>query len=154
MLTTDTHAPDFTLQDQNEVTHSLHQYAGKWVLLYFYPKDDTPGCTKEACTIAEVYDDFQAKDVVVLGVSKDSPQSHKKFAEKYSLPFTLLSDPNREVIELYGAEKDTKLFGKIGLGTKRISYLISPDMQIAKVYPDVDPATHAAQLLQDIAAQQ
>ena len=145
-------APNFSLLDQNEEKHTLKQYAGEWVLIYFYPKDDTPGCTKEACTIAEVYKDFSRLKVSVLGVSKDTSRSHLKFAEKYNLPFTLLSDPEMQMIEKYGALKEKKMFGKAVRGTHRISYLVDPAGKIAKVYPSVDPATHAAELLTDIKA--
>jgi peroxiredoxin Q/BCP len=154
MLELHTTAPDFTLFDQNEDSHSLSQYKGKWLVIYFYPKDDTPGCTTEACTIAEVYDDFAKLGVTVFGVSKDSPQSHKKFADKYKLPFRLLSDPNGTMIEAYGAWKEKSMFGKTALGTVRITYLVHPDGTIAKVYPKVDPASHALEMLRDIKALQ
>ena len=150
MLSIKDTAPAFTLPDQYNTDHTLSQYHGSWVLLYFYPKDDTPGCTTEACTIAAVYSDFQALGVTVLGVSKDTPQSHQKFADKYDLPFTLLSDPDMVTIKEYGAFKAKKMFGKPVRGTARISYVIDPNGNIAKVYPDVDPATHAAILLQDL----
>ena len=124
MLTQGTTAPDFSLLDQNELAHMLSQYRGKTVLLYFYPKDDTPGCTKEACMIADVYEDFATKGIVVLGVSKDSPASHKKFAAKYNLPFTLLSDTNGDIIDAYGAWQNKSMFGRSFMGIARISYLI------------------------------
>jgi thioredoxin-dependent peroxiredoxin len=143
-------APAFTLVDQNNETHTLKQYAGTWTLIYFYPKDDTPGCTKEACMIADVYKDFKRLKVTVLGVSKDTPRSHKKFAEKYNLPFTLLSDPTMEMMDKYGAFAEKKMYGKTVRGTLRISYLINPEGKIAKVYPAVDPANHALELLKDI----
>ena len=143
-------APAFSLLDQDSVIHSLKHYAGKWVLLYFYPKDDTPGCTKEACMIADVYQDFKRMKVSVIGVSKDTPKSHKKFAEKYSLPFTLLSDPTMEMMDKYGAFVEKQMYGKTVRGTNRISYLINPEGKIAKVYPNVDPANHALDLLKDI----
>lgn len=143
-------APAFSLPDQNNETHTLKQYAGSWVLLYFYPKDDTPGCTKEACMIADVYKDFKRMKVTVLGVSKDTSKSHKKFADKYNLPFTLLSDPAMEMMNTYGAFIEKKMYGKTVRGTKRISYLINPEGKIANSYPDVDPANHALQLLKDI----
>ena len=154
MLKVGRKAPSFSLLDQYETKHTLKQYVGQWILMYFYPKDDTPGCTKEACTIAEVYSDFKRRKVAVLGVSKDTPRSHQKFAEKYNLPFTLLSDPDMTMIEKYGAYKEKKMFGKPVRGTHRISYLINPEGVIAKVYPDVDPANHAAELLIDIKALQ
>ena len=143
-------APAFALQDQHGVVHNLKQYTGQWTLLYFYPKDDTPGCTKEACMIADVFKDFKRMKVNVLGVSKDSTKSHKKFAEKYQLPFTLLSDPTMEMMDKYGAFVVKKMYGKEVRGTNRISYLIGRDGKIAKVYPDVDPATHALELLKDL----
>lgn len=136
MLKEQTVAPDFTLVDENNVSHSLSDYIGEHVLLYFYPKDDTPGCTKEACAIRDVYDEFEKKGIKVLGVSADSPESHKKFKAKYELPFTLLSDKKKEVIKLYGA-------------SSRISYLIDPMGFIAKTYPKVDPTTHAETILKD-----
>ena len=132
---------DFSLVDQDNKEHKLSDYSLGKVLLYFYPKDDTPGCTKEACAITEVYDDFKKANIVVLGVSADSPESHKKFQEKYSLPFTLLSDINKKVIKEY--EADGLLY------TKRISYLIENNI-IIKSYPNVDPASHVIQILKDI----
>ena len=127
MLQEGTLAPDFSLLDQNEVAHTLAQYRGKTVLLYFYPKDDTPGCTKEACMIADVYNDFSANNIVVLGVSKDTPASHKKFATKYNLPFTLLSDRSGDVIDAYGAWQNKSMFGRSFMGISRISYLIDKE---------------------------
>ncbi|MBY0537893.1 thioredoxin-dependent thiol peroxidase [Patescibacteria group bacterium] len=150
MLKIGRNAPAFSLPDQNNELHTLKQYKGSWMLLYFYPKDDTPGCTKEACMIADVYKDFKRLKVTVLGVSKDTPKSHKKFAEKYSLPFTLLSDPTMEMMDKYGAFVVKKMYGKEVRGTNRISYLINPEGKIAKAYPDVDPANHALELLKDI----
>jgi peroxiredoxin Q/BCP len=143
-------APDFSLPDQDGGARSLSEFKGKRVVLYFYPKDDTPGCTKEACAIADMYNDFKKHGVVVLGMSKDTPKSHKKFAEKYNLPFTLLSDKTGEVIEQYGAWNEKSMFGRTFLGIVRMTYLIDETGKIAKVYPDVDPATHALQLLEDI----
>lgn len=143
-------APLFKLPDQDDKTQALKDYAGKWVLLYFYPKDDTPGCTKEACAISDIYKDFKRQGVTVFGMSKDTVKSHKKFAEKYTLPFTLLSDPTMETMGKYGAAVEKQMYGKTVRGTNRISYLIAPDGKIAKVYPNVDPATHALELLADI----
>ncbi len=142
MLPEGSKAPNFTLTSHTDVLVSLSDFAGSNVLVYFYPKDDTPGCTKEACTITELYDEFQKAGILVLGVSKDNPESHRAFREKYHFPFTLLSDPDQEVISLYGA--------KGLLGTKRISYLISPDGTILKAYPNVNPATHAYEILKDV----
>lgn len=150
MLKIGRRAPSFSLLDQDSVMHTLKQYAGKWTLLYFYPKDDTPGCTKEACMIADVYKDFKRMKVSVIGVSKDTPKSHKKFAEKYTLPFTLLSDPTMEMMDKYGAFVEKQMYGKTVRGTNRISYLINPEGKIAKAYPNVDPANHAVELLGDI----
>ena len=144
MLNVKTIAPNFKLFDQNGKEHSLVDYRGSYILLYFYPKDDTAGCTKEACVIRDMYNDFQSNGVKVFGVSADSIESHKKFEEKYQLPFTLLSDPKREVIKIYGA--NGVLF------TKRISYLIDPDGVIVKTYPKVDPAHHGVEILKDIYA--
>ena len=143
-------APKFTLLDQGGQKQSLSAQKGKWVLIYFYPKDDTPGCTKEACTIAEVYNDFSKMGVTVFGVSKDSVASHKKFADKYSLPFSLLSDEEGKVIEAYGAWKEKSMFGKKNMGINRISYLINPKGKVEKVYPKVSPATHALDILKDL----
>jgi thioredoxin-dependent peroxiredoxin len=152
MLKVGRKAPGFKLNDQDGKVQTLKEYAGKWLLIYFYPKDDTPGCTKEACMIAEVYKDFKKLGVTVLGVSKDSPKSHKKFALKYNLPFTLLSDESTEMIQAYGAWAEKKMMGKTYMGTLRISYLVGADGKIVRVYPDVDPANHALQLLADIKA--
>ena len=116
MLSINDIAPDFNLQDQNNEAHTLSQHKGSYVLVYFYPKDDTPGCTKEACMIRDVYDDFEKKGIVVIGISADSPKSHKKFAEKYELPFTLLSDEDKSIIDAYGALKNKSMFGKTFLG--------------------------------------
>jgi peroxiredoxin Q/BCP len=143
-------APDFKLLDQDGLQHTLKQYLGQYVLLYFYPKDDTPGCTKEACAITDVYKDFKKLGIVVLGVSRDSTKSHKNFAEKYHLPFTLLSDKDLTVAETYGAWQEKTMFGKTALGILRISYLIDGDGKIVKVYPDVDPPNHALQILMDV----
>ncbi len=152
MLSIGTIAPDFTLQDQNESYVSLHDYHDTYTLLYFYPKDDTPGCTKEACVIAEMYQEFETLGVTVLGVSKDSPKSHKKFAEKYNLPFRLLSDREGDVIDIYGAWQNKSLFGRSFMGIARISYLIGKDLVILKSYPNVDPAAHAYEILKDLKA--
>jgi len=143
-------APAFKLLDQNEVSHSSKEYLDKLTIIYFYPKDDTPGCTKEACTIAEIYKDFKKLGVTVFGVSKDTPKSHKKFAEKYQLPFTLLSDPTMEMMSKYGAAVEKQMYGKTVRGTNRITYLVDEAGKIAKIYEKVDPASHALELLADI----
>jgi len=150
MLKVGRKAPLFKLLDQDEKLQVLKEQLGTWVLLYFYPKDDTPGCTKEACMIADVYKDCKRQGITVFGVSKDTPKSHKKFAEKYSLPFRLLSDPTMEMIQKYGAFKEKTMYGKVVRSTNRISYIINPEGKIAKVYPDVEPAGHALELLRDI----
>lgn len=152
MLKVGRKAPLFALKDQTGTVRSLKDELGAWVLLYFYPKDDTPGCTVEACTIAEVYQDFRKLGVTVFGMSKDTVKSHQKFADKYHLPFTLLSDPKMETMAAYGAFVLKKMYGKEVRGTNRISYLIDPAGKIAKVYPEVDPANHALILLKDIKA--
>ncbi len=139
-------APNFTLQDQDEKKLSLSDFSGTWILLYFYPKDDTPGCTTEACALRDNFPFYEDTGVTVLGISNDTPKSHKKFIEKYSLPFTLLSDRDGIVSELYGSG--------VGKTPKRISYLIAPDGTIAKAYPTVKPATHAQEVLADFKALQ
>lgn len=144
-------APDFTLPDQDGVAHTLSAYQGKWVLLYFYPKDDTPGCTIEACTIRDQFKDFTAIGAVVLGVSTDSVASHKKFARAYELPFTLLADEHKEVVGRYGVFGEKKFMGKTYMGTSRTSFLINPAGDIAKVYTKVKPETHAAEVIADLA---
>ncbi len=143
-------AHDFTLLDQNGQPHSLHDYLGKWVVLYFYPKDDTPGCTTEACNFRDSFRELQKLGVVVLGVSKDSVASHGKFAAKYQLNFPLLSDPDHKVIEEYQAWGEKKFMGKLFLGILRTTYLINPKGEIAKVYPHVNPTLHAAEILADL----
>jgi len=132
-------APDFSLSDQNGAKHSLIDYKGKWILLYFYPKDNTPGCTQEACAIRDSYPDFEKLGITVFGVSTDSVASHEKFASKFGLPFILLSDNEKEVIGKY----DIWRF-------KRISFLIDPEGNIAKIYPKVKPAEHAQEVLHDL----
>lgn len=150
MLKISRKAPLFKLLDQNGQLQSLKDNLGKWTIVYFYPKDDTPGCTKEACAIADIYKDFKRLGVTVFGVSKDTPKSHLKFAEKYNLPFTLLSDPTMEMMTKYDAFVEKKMFGKVARGTNRITYVIDPTGKIAAAYPEVDPASHALQLLADI----
>ncbi len=147
-----TAAPLFTLPDQDGKEHTLADYRGKWVLLYFYPKDDTPGCTIEACTIRDQFKDFKAIDAVVLGVSTDSVESHRKFATTYELPFTLLSDAHKEVVGQYGVFGERKFMGKTYMGTSRTSFLIRPDGTIAKVYGKVKPEQHAAEVIADLKA--
>ena len=146
-----TKAPDFTLQDQDGVSHTLSQYKSQWVLIYFYPKDNTPGCTKQACTLRDAEPAFEKLDAVVLGISGDSVASHKKFVEKFQLPFPLLADTDRNVIEAYGSWGKKKLMGREYMGIFRNSFLISPDGTVAKVYEAVKPEKHAEEVLADIA---
>lgn len=143
-------AKDFTLSDQNGEIQTLSQYIGKWVVLYFYPRDDTPGCTKEACNFRDSIHELQKLNVVILGVSKDSVASHKKFADKYHLNFPLLSDETKEVMKLYDAWGKKKFLGKEFEGTLRMTYLIDPTGEIKKVYRNVNPSIHAGEILADL----
>lgn len=143
-------APDTPLRDQDDKEHSLSQYKGSWVLLYFYPKDDTPGCTKEACGFRDFWKEVKAKNCQVLGVSADSTEKHKKFADKYELPFPLLSDPDRALLEQYGAWQQKSMYGRLYMGIVRMSFLIDPKGKIAKVYPKVKAAQHAEEVLNDL----
>lgn len=149
-LTAGEKAPAFTLQDQDGKERSLSDYAGRWVLLYFYPKDDTPGCTKEACAIRDDFTHFEKIKAEVLGVSTDSVKSHKKFAEKYQLPFTLLADEEKKIVNAYGVWAKKKFMGREYMGTLRTSFLIDPKGKIAKIYEDVKPLEHSAQVLADL----
>ncbi len=148
MLEIGTAAPDFTLPDQNGVMHSLSDYRGQKVVLYFYPRDNTTGCTKQACAFGELYPQFQEKGAVVLGVSKDSVASHKKFEEKYGLPFTLLSDTEKTVLQAYDVWKEKKLYGKVSMGVVRSTYLIDEQGIIVKAMGKVRPAENPAQMLE------
>ena len=147
MLEAGMKAPDFTLQDQDGNNVSLMDFAGKKVILYFYSKDNTSGCTKQACGFGELYPDFTERGAVVLGVSKDSVASHKKFAEKYQLPFTLLADPEREVIEAYDVWQEKNMYGKKVMGVVRSTYLIDEEGRIEKVFAKVRAADNPAQML-------
>ncbi len=147
MLEIGTKAPDFTLPDQNGELHSLEDYRGQKVILYFYPRDNTAGCTKQACGFADRYPQIQEKGAVVLGVSKDSVKSHKNFETKYSLPFTLLSDPDHEVLEMYGAWGEKKNYGKVSMGTIRTTYLIDEEGIIVKAMGKVKAADNPQQML-------
>ena len=140
-------APDFELPSDNGEHIKLSSLRGKPVVLYFYPKDDTPGCTTQACGIRDVYSDFRERGAVVLGVSPDDEASHTKFKEKYSLPFTLLADPQHEVAELYGVWKERNLYGKKSMGIERSTFVIDPEGKVAKVMRRVKPDTHAADVL-------
>ncbi len=148
MLEIGSPAPDFTLPDQNGVNHSLSDYRGKKVILYFYPKDNTPGCTKQACGFAERYPQILEKGAVVLGISKDSVKSHKNFEEKQNLPFTLLSDPERTVIEPYGVWQEKKNYGKVSMGIVRTTYLIDEKGIIIKAVGKVKAADNPQQMLE------
>ena len=150
MLEVGKKAPAFNLPDQDGKKHRLSEYAGKWVLVYFYPKDNTSGCTKEACAIRDDWSGFKKLGAVVLGVSKDSVKSHRNFADKHSLPFTLLSDESTKMIEKYGAWQKKKMAGREYVGIVRISYLVDPKGKIAKVYPKVKPPEHSAEVLVDL----
>jgi peroxiredoxin Q/BCP len=140
-------APDFTLADEEGNLHSLSDYHGKPVVLYFYPKDDTPGCTKEACGFRDDYSAYDKAGVKILGVSPDDSKSHAKFKTKYELPFTLLADPDHEVLKLYGVWGLKKSFGREYEGVKRMTYLIGKEGEIIKVYKKVKPANHSAEIL-------
>lgn len=141
-------ALEFNLPDQTGKMHALSDYKGKWVLIYFYPKDDTPGCTKEACSFRDMSADFKKKNVVILGISKDSVVSHQKFANKYHLTFPILSDESKNVIKVYGAWGKKKFMGKEFEGTLRNSYLINPQGEIVKTFNGVNPLTHAKDVLE------
>jgi peroxiredoxin Q/BCP len=150
MLKTGQKAPEFNLPDQNGEIHSLKEQKGKWVLLYFYPKDDTPGCTTEACTIRDNYSAFKKAGIVVFGVSADPVKKHAKFAEKYELPFTLLSDEEKGMLKKYGVWAKKKFMGREYMGILRNSFLIDPQGKIAKMYEGVKPAEHAEEVLADV----
>jgi peroxiredoxin Q/BCP len=141
-------APDFTLKDQHGNTHSMKDYRGQWVLIYFYPKDDTPGCTKEACSFRDSFETFKSKGVQVLGVSRDNIKSHKKFAEKFNLNFPLLADETKEVHKAFGAWTERGFMGRPG--TLRNSYLINPRGEIVKEYTKVKPELHVAEIIADL----
>jgi len=147
MLEVGTKAPDFTLNDKDGAPVSLSDFIGKKVVLYFYPKDNTPGCTRQACAFAGAYEGFKAANAVVVGVSKDSVASHQKFAEKYALPFILLSDPERTAIEAYGVWQEKKNYGKVSMGVVRSTYIIDENGVIEKVMPKVKPDTNADEIL-------
>lgn len=150
MLETGTKAPDFTLPDQNGDMHSLSDYLGKKVILYFYPKDNTSGCTKQACGFADRYPQFKEKGAVILGVSKDSVASHKKFETNYGLPFTLLSDTELDVIKAYDVWKEKKNYGKVSMGVVRTTYLIDEKGYIVKVMDKVKAADNPKDMLEAI----
>jgi peroxiredoxin Q/BCP len=145
-------APEFTLPDQDSAPQSLSDYAGEWVLIYFYPKDMTPGCTKEACALRDNYDAFKKINATIFGVSADSPARHQKFIEKENLPFSLLSDEKKEMLESYNVWAEKNMYGRKYMGILRHSYLINPEGSIAKIYKKVKPPEHAEEVLRDLEA--
>ena len=150
MLSVGTKAPEFSLPDQDGNMHSLSDYRGQKVILYFYPKDNTAGCTKQACNFGELMPQFREKGAVILGVSKDSAASHKKFQEKYGLPFTLLSDTEKTVIESYDVWKEKKNYGKVSMGVVRTTYLIDENGVIIKAFGNVKAAENPGQMLNEL----
>ena len=150
MLVAGTQAPSFSLPDQNGRTHTLEEYRGQKVVLYFYPKDNTPGCTKQACAFGELYPQFREKGAVVLGVSRDSVASHKKFEEKYGLPFTILSDEGLEAIKAYDVWQEKNMYGKKTMGVVRTTYLIDEEGIIVKAFGKVKAADNPAQMLAEL----
>lgn len=147
MLSENTKAPDFTLCDKGGKTYSLSDFSGRKLVLYFYPRDNTPGCTRQACAFAAAYNDFRTMDVQVVGISKDSTASHAKFAEKYDLPFILLSDPELSAIKAYDVWQEKKNYGKVSMGVVRTTYVIDENGIIIKAMPKVKPDTNAAEII-------
>lgn len=147
MLEVNTIAPDFTLQDKDGNSVSLSDFRGRKIVLYFYPKDNTPGCSRQACAFAKAYEAFKKDNIAVIGISKDSVASHQKFAEKYSLPFVLLSDPELLAIKAYDVWQEKKLYGKVSMGVVRSTYIIDEKCVIEKVMPKAKPDTNAAEIL-------
>ena len=154
MLETGMKAPDFNLSDKDGNTVRLSDFQGKKIVLYFYPKDNTPGCTRQACAFAASYEQFRTQDIVVIGISKDSAASHLKFAQKYDLPFILLSDPELQAIQAYGVWQEKKLYGKVSMGVVRTTFIIDEQGTIEKVMPKVKPDTNAAEILSYLAGEQ
>ena len=150
MLTKGMKAPDFTLEDKDGKTVSLSDFIGKKVVIYFYPKDNTPGCTRQACAFAGAYNEFKKRNIEVIGISRDSVASHVKFAEKYELPFILLSDPERKAIEPYGVWQEKKLYGKVSMGIVRTTFIVDEEGKIEMIMPKVKPDTNAAEILAQI----
>jgi len=148
MLEAGMKAPEFALSDKNGNLVSLSDFTGKKVVLYFYPKDNTPGCTRQACAFAGAYDGFKAKNVEVIGISRDSVASHVKFAEKHGLNFILLSDPELKAIEAYGVWQEKKMCGKVGMGVVRTTFIIDENGNIEKIMPKVKPDTNAMEILE------
>ena len=143
-------APDFALQDKTGNQVKLSDFAGKKVVLYFYPKDNTPGCTRQACAFAAAYDDFKKRNITVIGISKDSVESHRKFAEKHNLPFILLADPELQAIQAYGVWQEKKLYGKVSMGVVRTTFIIDENGKIEKIMPKVKPDTNAGEILNSL----
>ena len=152
MLGTGMKAPDFTLPDKDGNPVSLSDFSGKKVVLYFYPRDNTPGCTRQACAFAEAFEDFKKINTVVIGISKDSAASHQKFAEKYGLPFILLSNPELTAIQAYGVWQEKKNYGKVSMGVVRSTFVIDGAGNIEKVMPKVKPDTNAQEILDYLGA--
>ena len=153
MLEPNMKAPEFTLSDKDGNMVCLSDFLGKKVVLYFYPKDNTPGCTRQACAFAGAYEGFRNRDVAVIGISKDSVASHQKFAQKYDLPFILLSDPDLQAIQAYGVWQEKKLYGKVSMGVVRSTFIIDEQGYIEKVMPKVKPDTNAAEILAYLAGE-
>ena len=143
-------APAFALPDQNGKVHKLAEYKGKWIVLYFYPKDMTPGCTTEACNFRDDYSAFTRQNIIILGISKDSSKQHEKFIKKYTLPFPLLSDEQDKVAEAYDVWKEKSMYGKTYMGIQRTTFLIDPAQKIAKIYAKVDVNGHSREILDDL----
>ena len=140
----------FEAKDEQGNTHTLETYSGRWLLLYFYPKDDTPGCTKEACSIRDVWGEFTKMNLSVLGVSIQSASSHQKFRKKYQLPFPLLVDQDKKLVETFGVWRKKKFMGREYMGTERISFLINPEGKIETIYEKVKPEEHAKEILEEV----
>lgn len=143
-------APGFSLPDKDGNMVTLAQFAGKKVVLYFYPKDNTPGCTRQACAFAANFDEFSRRDIVVIGISKDSVESHRKFAQKHDLPFILLADPRLQTIKEYGVWQEKKLYGKVSMGAVRTTFIIDEAGKIMEIMPKVKPDTNAAEILEKL----
>ncbi len=148
MIEVGMNAPDFSLSDQNHNLVSLKDFLGKKIVLYFYPKDNTPGCTRQACEFRDSYNEFQSKDIVVIGISKDSVKSHQKFIENYNLPFILLSDEKLEAIMAYGVWRQKNMFGKLSFGVSRSTFIIDEEGKIIKIYPKASPDKNAREILE------
>ncbi len=147
MLKAGTEAPDFLLHDKDGKEIRLSDFKGKKVVVYFYPKDNTPGCTRQACAFRDAYEDFRKKDVIVIGISKDSEKSHQKFIEKFGLPFLLLSDPELQAIQAFGVWQEKKMYGKVSMGVVRSAFIINEDGKVEKVFEKAKPDTNAREIL-------